>query len=56
MISKSFDLVDKIDIDALMANDVREGRTMDYREECQETRIATNWNFWPTYLPLLMQR
>jgi Putative DNA-binding domain len=33
MISKPFDLVEKIDIDALVADEVREGRTLEYKEK-----------------------
>jgi hypothetical protein len=33
MINKPFDLIEKADIDALVANDVREGRTLDYKEK-----------------------
>lgn len=33
MINKSFDSVEKSDIDALVANEVREGRTLDYKEK-----------------------
>ncbi len=32
MINKSFDLIEKADIEALVANEVREGRTLDYKE------------------------
>lgn len=33
MISKPFDLVEKIDIDALVADEVREGRALEYKEK-----------------------
>ncbi|CAG0932964.1 hypothetical protein TFLX_02826 [Thermoflexales bacterium] len=32
MINKSFDLVDKSDVDALVTNEVAEGRTLEYKE------------------------
>jgi schlafen family protein len=33
MIIKPFDLIEKADIEALVANDIREGRTLDYKEK-----------------------
>lgn len=54
MINKPFDLIEKADIDALVANEVREGRNMNCGEDCQETRIATNWNFLVHVLSLLI--
>ena len=33
MISKSFDQIEKSDISALIANDVRENRMLDYKEK-----------------------
>ena len=32
MINKPFDLIEKADVDALVADEVREGRTVDYKE------------------------
>lgn len=33
MINKRFDLIEKADVDALVSNEVREGRMLDYKEK-----------------------